>query len=71
MKTKAMSFAAACEYQPPNPERTARRNIGWDVEFKEWPNRAALAKSIRMQQKREPRQNDWFAVVPLGDGEGY
>ncbi len=72
MKRKTMSFAAALEYKPDAPERTARRNLrSWDVEFQTWPNRASMAKSIRMQQKGENRPDHWRACVKLSDGEGY
>jgi hypothetical protein len=57
-----------------HPERTAYRHgsgMNFDVYFQVWPNRASMAKSIRMQQRREPRQGDWKAVIPLKDGEGY
>lgn len=43
----------------------------WDVTFQTWPNRASMAKSIRMQQQREYRNDDWRALVPLTDIEGY
>ncbi len=36
-----------------------------------WSNRAAMAKSCRMQQSRAPRPDDWRPVVPLSPGEGY
>ena len=71
MKTISMSFGAATEYKPGHPERTARRNQGWDVIFQTWTNRAAMARTIRMQQQREHRPTDWRACVPLTDGEGY
>jgi hypothetical protein len=76
MKTQRMSFAASLTYKPANPERTARRSVtcggmGWDIEFKTWPARDPMARSIRMQQKRETRPDDWRACVPLSDGEGY
>jgi hypothetical protein len=70
-KKITMSFADACKYQPPNPERTARKSLSFDVTFQEWSNREAMARSIRMQSKRECRNDDWRAVVPLTDGEGY
>ena len=30
-----------------------------------------MARTIRMQQKRESKVTDWRACVPLSDGEGY
>ena len=71
MKRVRMSFAASLDYAPTNPERTARRSVGWDVEFGTWSNREAMARSIRMQEKRAPRQDDWKAVVALGVTEGH
>lgn len=71
MKKITMSFAAANSYQPPNPERTARKPADWDVMFQEWPNRISMAKSIRMQQRGEPRSDHWKACIALTDGEGY
>lgn len=62
-----MSGAAANEYKPPHPDRTARRNVGhgpmdFDVEFKEWPSRESMMKVIRQQEQREHRRNDWAPV---------
>lgn len=71
MKTYTMSFAAANEHTPKHPERTAKKTFGWDIMFQVWPNRASMARSIRMQEKREHRMDDWKAVVKLSDGEGY
>ena len=71
MKRYTMSFAASIEHKPDHPERTARKNTGWDVTFQVWPNRASMVKTIRMQEKREYRQGDWKAVVALSPGEGY
>lgn len=62
MKSVTMSFADSVKYQPPHPERTARRSISWDVTFQEWPSRAAMEATIRMQGKRAPRSGDWKAV---------
>lgn len=76
MSKVRMSFAASIDYKPKHPDRTARRAVRggplqFDVEFQEWTNRAAMARSIRMQEQRESRQDDWRAVVKLTDGEGY
>jgi len=75
MKRYTMSAIEANTHRPAHPERTARRSAGtglnFDVVFQVWPNRKSLAKSIRMQQKRESRWSDWRACVPLTDGEGY
>lgn len=74
LKRTAMCFASTLTYHPANPDRTARRTphgIGADTIFQEWPSRVAMARSIRMQQKRETKSDDWQACVKLGDGEGY
>lgn len=74
MKKYTMTFAAAMDHVPVNAERTARKDgtgMNFDVTFQMWPNRASLAKSIRMQERREHRQGDWRACVKLRDGEGY
>lgn len=75
MKTYTMSWAAAQAYKPAHPERTARRNAGsgmdFDVTFQEWPNRASMVKTIRMQERRERQSRDWTACVPLSETEGY
>lgn len=66
-----MSFGASIEHKPEHPERTARKAAEWDVTFQVWTSRAAMARSIRMQEKGEPRPDHWRAVVALSDGEGY
>ena len=74
MKQYSMSFSNSTEHTPEHAERTAKRNASgssFDVIFQVWPNRQSMAKSIRMQQKREHRQTDWRACVPLSDGEGF
>jgi len=67
MKTVRMSGGAASQYKPPHPERTARRFLdelmNCDAIFGEFPNRAAMLKTIEMQQKRERRSTDWKACV--------
>lgn len=75
MKTYTLSFAAAAAHTPEHPERTAKRDAAggcnFDVVFKVWPARVAMARAIRMQQRRERRWSDWRPCVPLTDGEGY
>ena len=68
-----MSFGASLEHTPTNPERTARATAanGWDVVYRVWTNRKAMARSIRMQERREYRRGDWKAVVALETTEGY
>ncbi len=75
MKRYTLSHAAAMEHTPEHPERTASKNasgfMNFDRIFQVWPNRASLAKTIRMQQQREHRADDWSPAVKLGDTEGY
>jgi hypothetical protein len=74
MKTYTLTGAQAFTHVPEHPERTARqsgRGMNFDVTFKVWPARSALVRTIRMQEKRELRQDDWHACVKLTDGEGY
>ena len=77
MKTYTMPWAQARDHAPEHPERTARRSAGgsgdlnFDIVFQVWPNRASMARTIRMQQKRERQARDWSACVPLKETEGY
>lgn len=74
MTRYTMPWAVALQHVPKNPERTARKEgsgMNFDVTFQVWPNRASMAKSIRMQQKREAHSTDWRPIVKLTDGEGY
>ena len=74
MKKYSLSLGQAMDYKHPHPERTARRS-GYgtfaDNVYQVWSNRKAMARSIRMQQRRAPGNNDWHALVKLTDGEGY
>lgn len=57
-----------------NPERWAtssRGTFGEKVTLKAWSNRAALARAVRMQERRGRRPDDWRPLVKLSDGEGY
>jgi len=74
MRTYSLSLGQAMDHKHPHPERTASRRMGGvfsNVLYQVWPNRGAMARSIRMQQKRAPEANDWHALVKLGDAEGY
>lgn len=76
-KHYTMSFAGACTHTPLFADRTAKRYLGgdgslnFDVEFKVFSSRAAMAKTIRMQQRRAPHARDWRPCVVLSDGEGF
>ena len=64
MKRYTMSFAAAFEHVPEHPERTAKRNgagLNFDVTFQVWPNRAAMLKTIEMQERGAPHHTNWKA----------
>lgn len=76
MKRETMSFGRSIEYRRnhPHKDRTAVKSAGaggFDVTFGTWTNRAAMAKTIRMQQTRASESTDWRALVPLTDVEGY
>lgn len=68
-----MPFGRAMDYEPRHPERTARRTLAGvfgEVEFKEWTNRPAMARSIRTQE-RAGTSGAWHACIALSPGEGY
>jgi len=73
-KTYRLCLGQQRGYAHPAPERTARKAsvaMFGDDTFQVWPNRASMARSIRMQQRRPSRADDWRPLVPLSDGEGY
>ena len=75
MTRYTLSFANSLSHKAEHPERTATRQAGsglnFDIIYQVWPNRPSMAKSIRMQQRREKRAGDWSPIVNLSDGEGY
>ena len=74
MKKYSLSLGQSIGYDHPHPERTAvRQGHGAfaDSVYQIWTNRKAMARSIRMQQRRERRNQDWRPLVKLTDGEGY
>jgi hypothetical protein len=79
MRSYTLSFGASIGYAHPQPDRTAYRESTaglnsasyGDRTYRVWSNRAAMARSIRMQERREPRMGDWRPIVKLSDGEGY
>ena len=74
MKTYTCPLGRIRELQHEHPERTAYKlGVGLfpDYIFQVFTNRKAMAKCIRMQQKRASHHTDWHAVVKLTDGEGY
>lgn len=65
-KTVKMSFAASLTYKPPNPDRTAARShngLDMDITFQEWPSRAAMLKTMEMQDHSPPRATHWRPCV--------
>lgn len=56
-----------------NPERTAYKSgagFASGYTFQEWPNRASMARSIRMQESAGT-MHPWKAARPLAVTEGY
>jgi hypothetical protein len=66
MKTYRMSFADSLAHKPEHPERTAKRTCAWDVEFKVWPNRASLLKTIEMQENTRFTFKNWILCQKEG-----
>ena len=71
MREYTLSLARVRGYKHEEPERTAVQVTGFNYRYKVWTNRRALAKTVRMQQKRTPHILDWSPIIPLTDGEGY
>lgn len=74
MKRYSMPFGRALDFEHPHPERTAVRTGSGafsDNTYQVWPSREAMARSVRMQQSRASRADDWRPIVNLSDGEGY
>ena len=74
MKKYSLPAGRAQDYPHPAPERTAQkaaRGIFDEDIYQVWSNRAAMAKSVRMQERRAPRFDDWRPLVPLEIPEGY
>ncbi len=74
MKRYTLSAADAMTHKAAAPERTAHRAAGgflnFDEVFQVWPNRASMARSIRMQE-RAGNSGHWRACKPLEVTEGY
>ena len=64
MKTYTMSFAASIDHVPEHPERTACKQLEWDVCYQVWPSRAAMLKTIDMQGRRASHRSDWKEWKP-------
>jgi len=74
MAKYTMPFGQSVGHAPDAPERTATKSTGQFgevVTYQVWPSRGAMARSIRMQQRREHRPGDWRPCVALSTTEGY
>ena len=75
MKRYSMPFGQTIGYVHAAPDRTARksgRSFDSETTFQVWPNRASMARSIRMQESGPTLPGDqWRALVALTPGEGY
>ena len=73
MKKQFVPFGRLADMEVKHPERTAMRAgnaIFDDWEVQTWPNRASMAKSIRIQESAGSARK-WKPCVPLSPGEGY
>jgi len=74
MKCYTLSLGQTIDYAHQHPERTACKSghgTFSDYTFQVWSNRKALARSVRMQERRGHEPTDWRPLVPLTDGEGF
>jgi hypothetical protein len=72
--TYSMPLGHTIGFVHKHPERTAsRQGPRWDsdIQFRVWPNRAALAKYLRWQENFPHEPDFWRPVVALGTTEGY
>ncbi len=74
MQKYSMPLGRTIGFTHESPDRTASKSgagVFSDTIFQVWPSRAAMARSIRMQQSRASHPSDWRPLVKLTDGEGY
>ncbi len=76
MRSYSVPFGRLADYPHPAPERTAwtmGQRIDSDCYCRVWSNRAAMARSIRMQQRSAdvPASRRLVPLVKLGETEGY
>jgi hypothetical protein len=75
MKRQIHPGARPPDLAPDVATRTACRDcrgaLNFDREYQTWPNRASMARSVRMQQRGEPSRYHWRPVVALQTTEGY
>lgn len=48
-----------------------RSQSSWDYTVKVFSSREAMAKTIRKEQENAPRYDNWIALIPLEQNEGY
>lgn len=74
MKTYFLFLGQQIGYKHPAPERTTKESpadwLNKPDKFRIWPNRASMARAIRMQERNNPCAN-LRPLVPLKDGEGF
>ena len=75
MKTYSCPMGRRGDYPHPAPERTAFRVsacVNVDDFYQVWSNRAAMARSIRMQESAGVASSRlWRPMIPLKTAEGY
>lgn len=64
------ALAATPPLSPPFPDRTAMRLLGQKQEYRIWPSRAAMVKTLREEETRPATHLNWIAVQPMQDEEG-
>lgn len=48
-----------------------RSQSTWGYTVKVFPSRESMAKTIRKEQENAPRYDNWVALIPLEQNEGY
>jgi hypothetical protein len=71
MKEYTLSICDSLHHVPEKPERTVMSQLSWSVKYIVYPNRAALAKIIRRQERNGHSAYDITPYIKLSDGEGY
>jgi hypothetical protein len=71
MKEYILTIHDSLHHVPEKPERTGMGQLNWSVKYIVYPNREALAKVIRRQERRGYSPYDITPYIKLSDGEGY
>jgi len=69
MKKYRLSFADSLTHKPEHPERTASKSgkcMDMDVYYQVWPNRAAMLKTVDIQERASNSQYNWRPCVKVG-----